>query len=91
MITSTSRYYGRTITLLPSNEGDARLTILPPEPDDVTFNFTYYRWVDGDRIDVVAYNFYGDATLWWVIADANPEVMEWSSIARGTVIRVPGA
>ena len=25
----------------------------------------------GDRIDTLAYKFYGDVTLWWIIAKAN--------------------
>jgi nucleoid-associated protein YgaU len=26
---------------------------------------------DGDRLDTLAYRYYGDTTLWWVIAKAN--------------------
>jgi len=26
---------------------------------------------EGDRLDNIAFDFYGDATLWWVIASAN--------------------
>ena len=28
---------------------------------------------DGDRLDTLAYKYYGDTTLWWVIARANGE------------------
>lgn len=28
---------------------------------------------DGDRLDLLAYKYYGDAARWWQISDANPE------------------
>lgn len=33
-----------------------------------------YTVVQGDRIDVLAYQALGDSRLWWVIADLNPDV-----------------
>ena len=27
--------------------------------------------IDGDRFENLAYRYYGDATLWWIIAQAN--------------------
>ena len=27
--------------------------------------------LDGDRMESIAYRFYGDSTLWWIIAKAN--------------------
>jgi copper chaperone CopZ len=28
---------------------------------------------EGDRLDLLAYKYYGDATRWWLISDANPD------------------
>lgn len=28
---------------------------------------------DGDRLDLLSFNYYGDSTKWWQIADANPQ------------------
>ena len=36
------------------------------QPDDL-----YYVWIDGMGLDLIALKFYGDPTLWWVIADYN--------------------
>tara|TARA_B100001113_G_C20944623_1_gene550356 strand:+ start:373 stop:684 length:312 start_codon:yes stop_codon:yes gene_type:complete len=31
----------------------------------------FYYPIDGERVDSVAQKFYGDQTLWWIIAEAN--------------------
>ena len=38
-----------------------------PVSDDDIYVITQY----GDRLDLLAYNFYGDVSLWWYIARAN--------------------
>jgi len=41
-------------------------------PSLVPSNNDYYIITrDQDRLDLLAYDFYGDATLWWVVAMAN--------------------
>lgn len=39
--------------------------------------------VDGDRLDLLAYKYYKDCSLWWIIAQAN-------SLGKGTLIIPPG-
>lgn len=36
--------------------------------------FLEYELKVGDRLDTIAQEFYGDPRLWWVIAEANPDV-----------------
>jgi nucleoid-associated protein YgaU len=48
-----------------------------------------YTWVAGDRLDVLAYKYYGDAQKWWVILDANPRYMTPWDIRTGDVISIP--
>ena len=45
----------------------------------------------GDRLDLLANQFYHDVTLYWVIAAANPDVINFGSlfIAEGTQLRIP--
>jgi len=38
----------------------------------------------GDRLDSLAYSYYGDSTLWWVIAIAN------NNVTKGALYPVPG-
>ena len=44
----------------------------------------------GDRLDMLAHQFYDDQSLWWVISIANP-VLEQNSlyIPMGTQLRIP--
>ena len=41
---------------------------------------------DGDRLDNLAFQFYGDASLWWFIAQTNN--LSTMNIAAGTSIRI---
>ncbi len=50
-----------------------------------------YVWIEGDRLDSVSYNFYGQPGLWWLILDANPEIVDPKSIVPGTILRIPNA
>jgi len=45
----------------------------------------------GDRFDNLAFRFYQDPTLWWVISTANPNLVSFGSlfIPVGTTIRIP--
>jgi hypothetical protein len=44
----------------------------------------------GDRFDLLASKYYDDATLWWIISAANPEVRKDSLfIEPGTQLRIP--
>ena len=59
---------------------------IPDNPNDI--------WVItdfGDRLDLLANQFYGDVTLYWVIATANPNYVNFGSlfINEGTQIRIP--
>ena len=58
---------------------------LPAHPDDI-----YLISTIGDRFDVLASEYYGDSSLWWIIASANPEIArDTLSITPGIQIRVP--
>ena len=44
-------------------------TIYPTIPIEDSDIFIYPRF--GDRLDNLAYKYYGDVSLWWIIAKAN--------------------
>ena len=45
----------------------------------------------GDRLDILAQSYYKDSQLWWVISNANPNILKRDSIyiKPGTQIRIP--
>ncbi len=57
----------------------------------LSVNDIYVYTSQGDRYDLLALNYYGDSSLWWVIAVANPNVsLGTLVIPEGVQIRIPG-
>lgn len=48
-----------------------------------------HTWIQGDRLDSLAYKYYGDAQRWWVILDANPNYMTPWDIKPGDILSIP--
>jgi len=46
--------------------------------------------IDGERLDNVAFRYYGDASLWWVIAQANNLGKGRTILNPNFQIRIPG-
>jgi hypothetical protein len=58
--------------------------IIPFRDDDV-----YVATEVGDRLDTLAFDFYEDSTLWWIIASANNIHGAKFAFEPGTVLRIP--
>ena len=91
MITADSRYVGAVITTASGPDGETRQEMRAAFPRSRVISYTYHRVIEGERIDVLAHRTYGKATLWWRIADANPEILDWYDVEPGTIIRLPNA
>ena len=57
---------------------------IPVRSDEIQYTVTMT-----DRIDSLAYRFYGDAVLWWVLAVANGFEILPTDLKFGATIRVP--
>lgn len=88
MITATSRYASAAIDIVKDSRGQHQSVSVPPRQDQA-FTFTFYQVRDGDTVDFLAYRFFGKGTLWWMLADANPEVIDWTKMAVGMILRIP--
>jgi hypothetical protein len=49
----------------------------------------YVIAVLGDRMDLIAFDFYGDPSLWWIIASANALPGDSLYLEPGMQIRIP--
>ena len=51
----------------------------------------YITTTDGDRLDLLANQFYQDVDMWWIIATANPGVIKRDTfnLKPGLEIRIP--
>ncbi len=88
MILPNSRYRNSLVVLLDVGD-EIRKTIVPSPQADWTFQYTIHVVTAGERIEHIANKYYNDDTQWWNIADANPEILNWSTLAGGTVLRIP--
>jgi hypothetical protein len=57
---------------------------IPLKDDDI-----YIATQTGDRLDTIAYQFYGDQSLWWIVATANNIHDPSFSVTDGTILRLP--
>jgi len=58
---------------------------IPENAEDI-----YVITTVGDRLDVLASSYYGDSSLWWIIASANPSIRRDSlNVAPGIQLRIP--
>ncbi len=62
-------------------------TILPNIPIGNTDIYIYSK--EGDRLDLLANQYYNDTTLWWIIAKANHLGKGSLHIEPGKQIRIP--
>lgn len=74
--------------LLKFNEGDFNLVRIPfiYNPSD---NDKVHYISEGDRLDTIAYKYYGKSDLWYIIADAN-EIINPFELEIGTQLIIPG-
>ena len=90
MINSKSRYYGgypgRVLGPL-TNEYSSYIYRRFNVAEDTRYSF--YQIVEGDRLDILAYELYGDSGLWHKILDVNPDIHDGWELVPGSVIRVP--
>ena len=66
-----------------------RSVIYPQIPE--TLDDIYVETEYGDRLDILAYQFYNDPSLWWVITTANPGKLRRDTYVcpAGLQIRIP--
>jgi nucleoid-associated protein YgaU len=92
MIHEGSRYATAEVFQVTTADGSVRPAVYPRRAADTgVFSFKTRRLQAGERLDMIAFREYGDASLWWVIAQANPEIFYPESLPTGALIRIPDA
>lgn len=91
---ATSRYLNTRITSTEEKNGRMSFpyyqTTKYPEIPFSTSDI-YAITTEGDRLDLLSQQFYGNTVYYWVIAAANPNLINQGSlfITPGTEIRIP--
>jgi hypothetical protein len=87
-----ARYSTIPIISTPENPKRRYINVKYPE---ITRDFSdiYVYTTKGDRYDLLALSYYGDDSLWWIIAQANINNTTPDSLFPnvGEQIRIPGA
>lgn len=89
MISSNSRYATSVLVAANNLDNEDILAITFTEPVNTPIQFQYHTVTGADTIDRIAYQIFGDGTLWWVIANLNPEILDFSTLTVGYRLRVP--
>jgi hypothetical protein len=56
----------------------------------LSVNDIYVITTDGDRLDLLAYQYYSDSSLWWIISISNEDLEQDSLyLSPGTQLRIP--
>lgn len=81
----------REIKTTKTSEGKRYIVnaVLPVVKSDIDDIYIITR--AGDRLDNLAFEYYGDQTFWWVISAANPEKVRRDSyyVEGGIQLRIP--
>lgn len=48
-----------------------------------------HTYVQGERLDQIAYKYYKRPGYWWIIPEYNPAITNLTEITPGTVLRIP--
>ena len=82
------RYENATVLVTPQSKPYIKGKQYPNIP--FTSDDIYVIATVGDRLDYLAYSYYNDSTLWWIISMANNNVTKGSMFPTpGTQIRIP--
>jgi len=84
---ANSRYENNKIQKLKDGRRVFRTRLYPdiPKSDKDIYIVTQ----TGDRMDALANQFYGDVSLWWIIATANNIHDALFAVPDGTTLRIP--
>ena len=76
-------------------KGKKGIYLLPLKYPEIPLNIMdiYVTTTAGDRLDLLAHQFYHDVDLWWIISSANPSVIRRDSLVLepGLEIRIPAS
>lgn len=90
MIKAGSRYYTSAIEYIQLVEQGDQLPIVFYNFGDLgSITYQVHVFVQGERLDQLAYRYYQKPSLWWLIAQYNPQIPDVNNIAAGTELIIP--
>jgi len=84
----TSRYRNLDTLFLESGIKVNETYKIPEIPESRSDSFHEVHLKEVNRLDALAYEYYGDAKFWWIIAIAN-DIKDPFYLEQGEVLRIP--
>ena len=82
-----SRYQNSNVIKDKNGKRKLSTTIIPVVP--ISESDTFIITTGIERLDKLAFNFYEDATLWWIIAESNQLPLGTLFVKTNTRLRIP--
>lgn len=83
-----NRYDSKTILKTSQGKPYYKGKVYPNVP--LSQNDIYIITTEGDRLDYIAYTYYNDSEMWWIISMANNNTTKGSMFPiPGTQLRIP--
>jgi hypothetical protein len=90
MIYQNSRYYTQLIDYVAFVPDGSSFPIVFYEFDTPgTVKWQEHIYAQNERLDQISEQYYGRPDYWWLIPEYNPQIMDFSNIVPGTVLRIP--
>ena len=87
--------YESVNTFAPSEDGSVAFPGLRPRDIGPAIGVLEHTVAAGDRLDLLALQYYNDDRLWWRILDANPDILLGGELLlgdlEGSVLLIPRA
>ena len=85
-----SRYEYSTIDYLSSTQNGSSFPVVFYSFSNLGYiSYFEHTYVEGERLDEIAFKYYQRPGAWWYILEKNPEIHDPFNITPGTKIRVP--
>lgn len=89
-INSGSRYEQSNVDFFSKVEGGIVYPIVFYSFDSLdNVSFFYHSYRKGETLHALAQRYFRDPSLWWTIAEYNPEVVDLLRIPDNTLLRIP--
>lgn len=85
-----SRYEDSVVDFISTEaDGDSYPVVFYEFSEPGLIEYSDHYYVEGERLDELAYKYYGRPSLWWYLLELNPQITDIFNIEPGTVIRIP--
>ena len=85
-----SRYEYSTIDYISTDVNEDSYPVVFYQFSNIgLISYFEHTYVEGERLDEIAFQYYKRPSSWWYILENNPEITDALNIRPGTVLRIP--